>query len=48
MTELANVQPIYGLPTTLIIDRNDRIAAKVIGGITDAEFRKALTDLTQE
>jgi thiol-disulfide isomerase/thioredoxin len=48
MTELANVQPIYGLPTTLIIDRNGRIAAKVIGGITDAEFRKALTDLAQE
>ena len=48
MTELANVQPIYGLPTTLIIDRNGRIAAKVIGGITDAEFRKALTDVIQE
>ncbi len=48
ISELASVQPIYGLPTTLIIDRNGQIAAKVIGGITDSEFRQALSKLLAE
>ncbi len=48
LSELIKVQPIYGLPTTLIIDKDGRIAAKVIGGISDAEFRAALLALTTE
>lgn len=48
LSELVNVLPIYGLPTTLIIDREGRIAAKVIGGITNNEFRTALNYLSAE
>lgn len=45
ISELSSVQPIYGLPTTLILDQNHRIAAKVIGAISEKEFRKALVAL---
>ena len=48
LSELIRVQPIYGLPTTLIIDKDGRIAAKVIGEITDKEFRTALDTLIKE
>lgn len=48
LSKLQPIQPIYGLPTTLIIDREGRIAAKVIGGITDKEFRTALSKLSAE
>lgn len=45
---LRPIQPIYGLPTTLVIDREGRIAAKVIGAISGEPFRKALEDLSAE
>ncbi len=48
LSALQPIQPIYGLPTTLIIDKQSRIAAKVIGGISGAEFRKALEKLRVE
>ena len=48
LSELIRVQPIYGLPTTLIIDKDGRIAAKVIGEITDKEFRIALNSLISQ
>jgi thiol-disulfide isomerase/thioredoxin len=48
LSEINNVLPIYGLPTTLIIDREGRVAAKVIGGITNNEFRTALNYLSAE
>jgi len=48
LAKLQPIQPIYGLPTTLIIDRDGRIAAKVIGGISDKEFRVALQTLSAE
>jgi thiol-disulfide isomerase/thioredoxin len=48
LSAINNVLPIYGLPTTLIIDREGRVAAKVIGGITNNEFRTALNYLSAE
>lgn len=42
LAELTPIQPIAGLPTTLILDENHRIAAKVIGAISEKEFREAL------
>ncbi|MEN9693394.1 MAG: hypothetical protein RLZZ330_1038 [Actinomycetota bacterium] len=42
LAELTPIQPIAGLPTTFILDTEHRIAAKVIGAISEKEFRKAL------
>lgn len=48
LSAINSVLPIYGLPTTLIIDQEGRVAAKVIGGITNNEFRTALNYLSAE
>ena len=48
LEELAEVQRIFGLPTTLVLDENQRIAAKVIGEISNADFRTALMKLLAE
>ena len=47
LSELAPIQPIAGLPTTLILDKEHRIAAKVIGAISEKEFRVALQTISQ-
>lgn len=46
LEELSQVQQIFGLPTTLVLDEKQRIAARVIGEISEAEFREALSTLT--